>query len=664
MLSKLFALINNPIKIHNKILERIIQNYSFLYITKNFQFDKNSNILQNIKESNIIIINQCNIQDQKTQEMYFIISFQKTVIIIKQLSLFLLSPLFSTHSNMNICFLSNTQKDFNQSINILYNEIQSDSNFFEEISNFDKNFCIEQSTPFIDEIWKDIRSCISAYLIKKSYLKLNNDRIENFFNSKNKIFESKIHENDFIQLRQIRIDKLFNYSLIYHIEREELMTIKRPNESNQFVQMDINKYWSLFHPFLANFRGTIKDTYFICSEFIKGENLENIKRINLTEDDKITIIYEIMLAVEHVHINNFILRDLCPRNVVIDQNKNAVIFDFDRMEYDKDGYENCFCVAPEVKSKGFSIKSDIYALGQLIYYVMNEGESLSNIKHFDDKYSALWQIYERCTSKFAQLRPSISDLILDFTLNFQSLIHNKESFEKYFNQIDDKIKIAFFHPKDPIYQQDIEFYYSHRSPDVNLTIENRKISLKKHIIIAGVPRSGKSTISRKISKCFGYQHISFDSIIAGIEKAFPETGVNSDAQTDLWGNIHFISSKMAPFIRAMMDSGEYNECDYGMVIDIFQLLPEHYVQFIDSSVCDIYYLGTSDVTPEERFELLKKYDTPKDYTYYITEEENENECADIVEISKKIKEQCKIYNLPYCETSNNREQMMKTIFGF
>lgn len=94
--------------------------------------------------------------------------------------------------------------------------------------------------------------------------------------------------------------------------------------------------------------------------------------------------------------------------------------------------------------------------------------------------------------------------------------------------------------------------------------------MKKHMIIAGVPRSGKSTLSQRISKDFGYQHISMDSIIAGIEKIFPETGINSEADADLWKNIQYISSKLALFIRAMIDSGEYDECDYGMVIDIFQ----------------------------------------------------------------------------------------------
>lgn len=182
--------------------------------------------------------------------------------------------------------------------------------------------------------------------------------------------------------------------------------------------------------------------------------------------------------------------------------------------------------------------------------------------------------------------------------------------------------------------------------------------MKKHIIIAGVPRAGKSTVSQMIAKKFGYQHISMDSIIAGFEKVFPQVGIDTDADVDVKENVQSISEKIAPFLRAMMDSGEYDECDYGMVIDVFQLLPEDYRKYIDPSVCEIAYFITSDVTAEERFELLKQYDTPKDYTYYKSDEEKRNVCAEIVEISKWIMAQCEQFEVPCFETAKDRNKVL------
>ncbi len=185
--------------------------------------------------------------------------------------------------------------------------------------------------------------------------------------------------------------------------------------------------------------------------------------------------------------------------------------------------------------------------------------------------------------------------------------------------------------------------------------------MKKYIIIAGVPRAGKSTVSQRIAKQMGYQHISMDSIIAGIEKVFPETGVDTDAAVEPRKNLEFISSKIAPFIKAMMDSGEYDECDYGVVIDVYQLLPKDYVQFIQNDKCEIYYFLSSDVTATERFEILKKFDTPKDYTYYHSDEENKKDCEDIVNISHFMKEQCEVYGVPYYETSKDRDAVLKEV---
>ncbi len=185
--------------------------------------------------------------------------------------------------------------------------------------------------------------------------------------------------------------------------------------------------------------------------------------------------------------------------------------------------------------------------------------------------------------------------------------------------------------------------------------------MKNNIIIAGVPRAGKSTVSHMLSKKFGYQHVSMDSIIAGFEKCFPETGVSTYCGLSSMDTLKLISSKMTPFVRAMLDSAEYDEFEPGIVLDMYQLLPEDYEKYLRDANCEIVYLFTSDVTPQERFEIQKKYDTPKDYTFYKSDEELIEGAHYIVEQSILMKEQCEVYGLRYYETAHDREEVIKRL---
>ena len=64
---------------------------------------------------------------------------------------------------------------------------------------------------------------------------------------------------------------------------------------------------------------------------MNGRTLNKISDIHLTKDEKITILFELMITLEFLHRNHFIYRDLKPNNVIIDKNKTIVLIDFDRM---------------------------------------------------------------------------------------------------------------------------------------------------------------------------------------------------------------------------------------------------------------------------------------------------------------------------------------------
>ena len=192
--------------------------------------------------------------------------------------------------------------------------------------------------------------------------------------------------------------------------------------------------------------------------------------------------------------------------------------------------------------------------------------------------------------------------------------------------------------------------------------------MKNNIIIAGVPRAGKSTISNILSHKFGYQHVSMDSIIAGIVTVFPEldikwwpSKVEESENIDIYQNA---SEKIALFIRAMLESEEYDEFEPGMVTDVYQLLPEHYVKYLSDKNCEIAYFITSDVSPKERFDIHRKYDNEKHYSFDFSDDEMLSHCKFVTEQSQFLKEQCIKYGLPYFETAKNREKVFEQFVQF
>lgn len=187
----------------------------------------------------------------------------------------------------------------------------------------------------------------------------------------------------------------------------------------------------------------------------------------------------------------------------------------------------------------------------------------------------------------------------------------------------------------------------------------------KHLIIAGVPRSGKSTLARRVAKALGWQHVCMDAIIAGFEQCFPETGIDTGLSVNKDKSsmeiLRIISGRIGPFLRAMTSPEEYDRKNGPMVIDMYQLLPEDYVKYLDPEVCGILYLLTGDVTPEERCRIQKEFDTPEDYTYELSDEERLEGCGYLVEQSRLMREQCERLGLACYETARDRDGVLDRI---
>lgn len=287
----------HSIEIHinttNKKLTKTINDYSFYHIAQEPNFNQNPNILQNIKKSECMIINRCVEEDSNSD--YFIIGFNKTIIIIKRSLISFLNQLFSVKQGIKIYFLSNTKDIYNASITIQNQQIEISENFINEIHNFDQYIQIfQKSWPQIHEIDKYISSCITGYLICQGYSKLKQKRI-NF--DQNLKYE-KLTENDFIVLRLLGSGSSSNTELIYAIEKGELFALKKPTgnieENSKLIEREYDNYMKINHPFLPHFYGKTQINNYLIIEYINGETLSQIEKFKLSFDEKITIIFEIM----------------------------------------------------------------------------------------------------------------------------------------------------------------------------------------------------------------------------------------------------------------------------------------------------------------------------------------------------------------------------------
>lgn len=287
--------------------------------------------------------------------------------------------------------------------------------------------------------WKAIVPYISGYLIKHSYLKLNKmDRFSEFKSNINinTEYPKDWNEDDYFELREIGTGSIFIVHLIYEIERGELFALKKPHifseETDKLYKREVDNYKNIKHPLIPKFYGTIKSKRYLFIEFINGLPLNIVKEIE--SKDKILIINAIILILLYFHTNDYILRDLKPNNIIIDQNKTAVIIDFDRMvkksEISNDNYEftsdfGSYYTDNEVNKGNISEKNDIYSLYNIIFDVINKKEPGESRNDYFDKYPLIRTIYNKCLDKNTDIKLLAADFYLYYFFQIEKLIHSQ-----------------------------------------------------------------------------------------------------------------------------------------------------------------------------------------------------------------------------------------------
>jgi len=185
--------------------------------------------------------------------------------------------------------------------------------------------------------------------------------------------------------------------------------------------------------------------------------------------------------------------------------------------------------------------------------------------------------------------------------------------------------------------------------------------MDKNILIIGPARSGKTTLSRILSKKYGYNVINLDDIINAFE-GIPECEIKHD------GNEIETAQKLGKFLkRYLIELSEgpnfYNGIKYvieGTHIDFEEIMPmlneEKYKEKYE-----IIGLLYNNLTEEELYNNIKKYDTEDDWTYWCNDEELKGNSRYFIERNEYFYNKFNEYGIHPYDISSDREKILNII---
>jgi Protein kinase domain/Ankyrin repeats (3 copies)/Ankyrin repeat len=257
----------------------------------------------------------------------------------------------------------------------------------------------------------DIKKTFHKYLKRtliSSGPNLNNGVKTKLLKSKSSDCAQKIAPHHFIVLKELGKGSFGEVFLVCKQDTNQLFAMK-VLQKNKILGQNLIKYAlaernvlsCMSHPFIVslNFAFQTVDKLFLILDFCPGGDLgyHLSREKRFTEYRARIYICEIILALEELHKNNIIFRDLKPDNIVLDENGHALLTDFGlSKEKVYDNYQaTSFCgslayLAPEViRRQGHGKAVDWYLLGVVFYemvvgrppyFSMDKNELIKNIQ--------------------------------------------------------------------------------------------------------------------------------------------------------------------------------------------------------------------------------------------------------------------------------------------
>lgn len=187
----------------------------------------------------------------------------------------------------------------------------------------------------------------------------------------------------------------------------------------------------------------------------------------------------------------------------------------------------------------------------------------------------------------------------------------------------------------------------------------------KNIIIAGIPRSGKTTLSKRLFRELqNYNLIQQDIIETAVFKMYKDFLAKREGnqlEEILSINVSEVNHIAKELLQNIYNHSIQDDKNIGFILDTFGMSMEQLKEYQNKGDI-IIVLGCYELTKEQFLDNIRKYDTPNDRTYYLGDFILSNELEYYVKKTKEDKNKCQELGLTYIDTSNNRDIQLNKAF--
>ena len=185
--------------------------------------------------------------------------------------------------------------------------------------------------------------------------------------------------------------------------------------------------------------------------------------------------------------------------------------------------------------------------------------------------------------------------------------------------------------------------------------------MNKNIIIMGVGRAGKTTLSKMIKDKFNsYNLIHSDSlkwamIRAKNQEEYYRKNIEDQRKFE-YGE--YFQRTLLEFFNSLIKK---DKNQYGYILESGQLHPKIVSKMVDFNNTIVVCLGLGNYSAEDIVDQCLKFDTKDCWTYGLPREDLTKYAIDWYKVNEMLKEECPKYKIKYYDTSKNRVECLNNI---